>query len=366
MDNEQKYRILLFGEFADKAIEEEFLADSLSGSTRITSYSALVFGSILGLFLINSYFTERGTDLFLKTAPMRLVFIAISVLVFLIAKKVPSHKHLVYTITFYQAMMAVTYLVTLKQYESLDYFSILGLMVITLAIYLLPNKVVFTQIITIIFSILFFISPIRKLEGLQTHEFYRIIAYQAILLVHCNINYCWAETTKRKTFVAKRELAYLSSKDPVTGVYNRKKFDDAMDEWISLSKRYGNPLSLILLDIDDFKAVNDNYGHIVGDSVLKNIAATVSRSIRDTDIFARWGGDEFVILLPNTDIRQAETLAERIRECIASNPLDHPRDITCSFGVAAYEENDTKQSLLRRVDDLLLKAKASGKDRVVG
>jgi diguanylate cyclase (GGDEF)-like protein len=152
----------------------------------------------------------------------------------------------------------------------------------------------------------------------------------------------------------------------VTGVYNRKKFDDAMDEWISLSKRYGNPLSLILLDIDDFKAVNDNYGHIVGDSVLKNIAATVSRSIRDTDIFARWGGDEFVILLPNTDIRQAETLAERIRECIASNPLDHPRDITCSFGVAAYEENDTKQSLLRRVDDLLLKAKASGKDRVVG
>ena len=365
MNNEQKHRISWLGEFTDKAIEDEFLADSLSGATKITAYIALLFGTTLGLFLLNSYFTEGGTPLFFKITPIRLLFIAVSIAIFAIAKKTTNHRHLMYIMTSYQAMMAVTYLLTLTQYDSLNYFSILGLMTITLAIYLLPNKVTLTQLITIIFSILFFLYPIHKLEGLQTHEFRRIIAYQTILLIYCNINYCWAETTKRKTFIAKRELSDLSSRDSVTGVYNRKKFDDAMDEWISFSKRYGNPLSLILLDIDNFKAVNDNYGHIVGDSVLRDIAATVSKSIRETDIFARWGGDEFVILLPNTDIQQAEKMAERVRKCISGDSRDNQKDITCSFGVAAYEENDTKQSLLRKVDNLLLQAKTSGKDRVV-
>ncbi|HHV94074.1 MAG TPA: GGDEF domain-containing protein [Firmicutes bacterium] len=365
MDNAQKYRISLLGEFTDKPIENEFLADSLSGSTRITAYIALVFGAILGLFLLNSYFVEGNTPLFLKTTPIRLVFISTSIAVYFIAKRITEHKHLVYIITFYQGMMALIYLLTLKQYDSLNYFSVLALMVITLAIYLLPNKVILSQIIAVIFSIVFFIFPIRKLEGLQPHEFYRILAYQTILLVYCNINHCWAERTKRKTFIAKREISRLSSKDPVTGVYNRKKFDEALDEWIGFSKRYGNPLSLILLDVDNFKEVNDTYGHIVGDSVLKSVAATVSQSIRDTDVFARWGGDEFALLLPNTDIRQAEKLAERIRKCISSSSSDNPKDITCSFGVAAYEEHDTKQSLLRKVDDLLLQAKTSGKNIVI-
>ncbi len=365
MANAQEYRISLLGEFVDMSIEEEFLADSLSGSIKITSYIALIFGSILGFFLLNSYFTEGGTSLFLRTTPIRLVFIFTSMVIFLTAKRLTKQRQLVYILTFYQALMAVIYLLTLKQYSSLNYFSILGLMTITLAIYLLPNRIILSQIITVLFSIAFFVDPSRKLEGLQPHEFYRIIAYQAILLIYCNINHCWAETTKRKTFMAKRELSALSSKDPVTGVYNRSKFDEAMDRWISFSKRYGHPLSLILLDIDNFKQVNDNYGHIVGDSVLKNVAAAVSKSIRDTDIFARWGGDEFAILLPNTNVRQARKMAERIRKCINSSSFDNLEDITCSFGVAAYEENDTKQSLLRKVDDLLLRAKTSGKNIVI-
>ncbi|NMB00546.1 MAG: GGDEF domain-containing protein [Firmicutes bacterium] len=365
MADERKYKISWLGEFTDDSIEGKFLADSLSGSAKITAYSALVFGSILGFFFLNSYFTERNTPLFLKTAPIRLVFILISIVVFFISKHITNHKHLIRVITFYQAIMVIIYLLTLKQYDSLNYFSILGLMVITMAIYLLPNKIMFSQFITLTFSILFFVRSNNKLAGLQTHELYRVIAYQTILLIYCNINYCWAETTKRKAFIANRELFDLSSKDPLTGIYNRKKFDDAMDEWISISKKNGNPLSLVLFDIDNFKGVNDNYGHIVGDSVLKEIAVIVSRSIRDVDVFARWGGDEFVILLPKTDLQQAQEIVERIRTRIANSSFATSRGITCSFGVAAYKESDTKQSLLSRVDDLLIQAKLSGKDRVI-
>ncbi|MGI5912425.1 MAG: GGDEF domain-containing protein, partial [Syntrophomonadaceae bacterium] len=97
----------------------------------------------------------------------------------------------------------------------------------------------------------------------------------------------------------------------------------------------------------------------------KNIVATIKKSIRNTDIFARWGGEEFAILLPNTDICQAENMAERMRICIRNNLYDPVKSITCSFGIAALEKDDTAQTLLRKADELLLQAKASGKDRVI-
>ena len=365
MEKEKNYRISMFGEFTDQAMEDEFLAENLSGSARMTAYIALVFGFILGLFLVNSYFTEGSTPLFARATPIRLVFIVMSVVVFFMAKNTRNHHHLRRTITMYQATMAIVYFLTLMQYNSLTYFSVLGLMVITLAMYLLPNKIAFSQIITLLFSILCFAELSLKLEVMQAHEHFRIVAYQAILLIYCNLNYLWAETTKRKTFIANRELLDLSIKDPLTGIFNRKRFDDAMEEWISVSERSGRPLSLILFDIDDFKGINDNYGHIVGDGVLKDMATTVSKSIRDTDVFARWGGDEFAVLLPNTDLQQAQEIAERIGTSIAHSSPDTLRNIACSFGVAEYEDSDTKQSLLRRVDDLLLRAKASGKGRVI-
>ncbi|MGB4267350.1 MAG: GGDEF domain-containing protein [Limnochordia bacterium] len=367
MDHGNKYRISFVGEFTDKSLEEAYLAENLDSSRRITAYMALVFGGILGLFLMHSYLTERGTVLFANVTPVRLAFIFASVLVFLTARRITKHKQLVLMNSFYQAMMAVVYLLTLHYFQTLNYFSVLGLMTITLAMYLLPNRVVHSQVVSFVFSILFFVFPIRKLEGLQVNELYRIITYQAIMLVHCNIYTCWVETTKRKTFVAKRELLELSSKDPLTGIYNRKMFDDAVDQWMGFSERYSHPLSIILFDVDNFKEVNDTYGHIEGDRVLKDLAAVVKQSIRSADVFARWGGDEFAILLPNTDLPQAKKLAERLKGCLANNnPLEGPIKITCSFGVAQYEPNETKQSLLRKVDDLLLEAKTGGRDRIVG
>lgn len=357
MEKERNHRISIFGEFTDRAMEDEFLAESLSGSARMTAYIAIIFAFILVLFLVYSYFTEGSTPRFARTTPIRLAFIVISMAVFIIAKSTTNHHHLRRTITVYQATMGIIYLLTLKQYDSLTYLSVLGLMVISLAMFLLPNRIAASQITTLVFSILCLAELSRKLEGLQTHELFRIVAYLGILLIYCNVNYFWAEKTKRETFIAHGELLDLSSKDPLTGIFNRKRFDDVMEEWMHVSKKKGRPLSLILFDIDDFKGINDSYGHIVGDDVLKDIAATVSKSIRDTDVFARWGGDEFVILLPDTDLRQAEEMAAWVGACIAHSSPDVLRAIACSFGVAEYAASDTKQSLLRRVDDLLLRAK---------
>lgn len=118
MDNLRQYRISLFGEFTDKSMEDEYLADSLTRSTKLTAYIALVFGSTLGLFLVHSYITERNTPLFAAVAPLRLGFILVSLLLFLLAKTITKPKHLRVMITFYQAIMAIVYLLTLKQYDS--------------------------------------------------------------------------------------------------------------------------------------------------------------------------------------------------------------------------------------------------------
>lgn len=365
MNDKKKYKISLLGEFIDKYMEAEFLDDNLSVLSKITSYIALVFGFILGLFLINSFFSKEKFLSSYNIVFIRLLFIFVSIIVFFITKKIKKHRNLIYIITLYQATMVIVYLFTLKQLDSLNYFSFIGLMVITLGIYLLPNKIILSQIITVVFSILFFLYPVHKIESVNNNELFRLIAYQIILLFYCNLNYCCTETIKRKKFVANRELLNLSAKDPLTNIYNRAKFDDEINRWISFSERYGNSFSLILIDIDDFKGINDNYGHLVGDNVIKKISEIINKSIRDTDIFVRWGGDEFVLLLPNTDILQAKEMAERIRKYICNNSYELDIKITCSFGVVNYEKNDTKQSLLRKVDNLLLNAKAEGKNRVV-
>ncbi|MGI6150177.1 MAG: GGDEF domain-containing protein [Firmicutes bacterium] len=366
MDSIRPTGISLFGEFTDKSVEDEFLADSLRGSARMTAYLALVFGAIVGLFAVHSYFAEGSLPVFMRTTPIRLTFIAASVVVFLVSRRIGKHSQLLFTTTIYQVLLAVMYLLTLNCYDSLNYFSVFGLFVVTLGIFLLPNRIVISQTISLLLSILFFVYPIHKMAGLQPAQFNRIVAYQVIILSYCNVSHYWDEAAKRKVFLAKRELAELSCRDPLTGIYNRKKFDDALAEWMRLSNQSGSPLSIILFDIDNFKHVNDTQGHILGDNVLRDAAAAVKQLMRDTDVFARWGGDEFAILLPYTDIHEARAVADRIRAAVATNVSTlTPTEITCSFGIAAYQNGDTKQSLLRKADDLLLKAKASGKDKVV-
>lgn len=365
MDKRKKYKISVFGEFIDRSMESEFLAHSISDYSKVTAFVVVIFGIVFTLFLGNDYYAVESTSSFLIIAFTRMLLLIISMTVFFVTKKTMKYTNLIYLITAYEAIVAIAYLVILEQYDSLRYLSVLGLMVISLVIYILPNKVMFSQIISVTLSILFFLYPAQKIEGLEEYDVYQIIAYQIILLIYCNISTCLTNSYKRKQFVTSRELLALSIMDPLTCIYNRAKFDDEMDKWVNFSNRYGNPLSLILFDIDDFKRVNDSYGHLVGDSVIKSIVATIKKSIRNTDIFARWGGEEFVILLPNTDIWQAVEMAERMRICIRNNLYDPAKNITCSFGIATFEKDDTALSLLRKADELLLQAKASGKDSIV-
>lgn len=162
-------------------------------------------------------------------------------------------------------------------------------------------------------------------------------------------------------------LEYQASHDKLTGLFNRNKFDEIYTKELKRAKRYKNNLSMILFDIDDFKYVNDTFGHQIGDEVLKEISKLLSNTIRETDISVRWGGEEFLILLPQTDLFGAQAVAEKLRLNIKNEVITQKQlNITASFGVTQMnDEIDDENLFVSRCDKLLYKAKNSGKNIVI-
>nr|WP_307188799.1 sensor domain-containing diguanylate cyclase [Caldicellulosiruptor owensensis] len=170
------------------------------------------------------------------------------------------------------------------------------------------------------------------------------------------------DITERKKF---EELIYKQSiTDSLTDIYNRRFLTQMLEKEINRTKRNGKAFSLIMFDLDHFKKINDNFGHAIGDIVFKKVAETVKKRIRKTDCFARWGGEEFILLLPETSISNATKLAEELREHISNMNLPIVGYVTASFGVTQFNEQDTVDSILFRVDDLLYKAKKEGRNCV--
>lgn len=169
---------------------------------------------------------------------------------------------------------------------------------------------------------------------------------------------------------ANRKLAQLAITDPLTGLYNRRYFGERLSEEVSRATRYADPLSLSMIDIDDFKAYNDTHGHPAGDEALQRIAETLRQGLRQGDVVARWGGEEFTIILCQTPGHQALTTVDRLREAVVDMKLSVMRRgkqslLTISAGVSAFSEQiGDADTLITRADEALYQAKREGKNRV--
>lgn len=164
------------------------------------------------------------------------------------------------------------------------------------------------------------------------------------------------------------ELARLAVVDPLTDVPNRRGFFTALAPWMALARRPGMPTALIMFDLDQFKRVNDSYGHPAGDIVLRSVVDTCKRQLRDSDQLGRLVGVEFAVLLPRTQLPEAVLVAERMRAAIAATPVKSERAVvamTASFGVTTIRADDSTVSLFKRVDEALRTAKLAGRNQVV-
>jgi diguanylate cyclase (GGDEF)-like protein len=167
-----------------------------------------------------------------------------------------------------------------------------------------------------------------------------------------------------RVMAEKDAIEEVAQKDQLTQIYNRTKFNSILSIALRNFEIYNEPFTIILFDIDHFKHVNDKFGHTVGDQVLVQLSTLVKHQLRSHDTFARWGGEEFIILSESSSSQDAYLLAERLREAVESFPFDEVKRITCSFGVTECEISDTPMRLLNRADEALYKAKSSGRNKV--
>jgi diguanylate cyclase (GGDEF)-like protein/PAS domain S-box-containing protein len=170
------------------------------------------------------------------------------------------------------------------------------------------------------------------------------------------------DVTRRKQL--EDELRRLATTDQLTGAYNRLHFESHLEQAMKEAVRYETPLGVMMFDIDHFKRVNDHFGHDAGDRVLGRVVEIVSSVLRDADILARWGGEEFMIMAPGTDLEGMGEMAAKIGHVVRQARFEGPPSLTLSFGVAQYRAGEQREHLLKRLDEALYEAKRDGRDRV--
>jgi diguanylate cyclase (GGDEF)-like protein len=190
-----------------------------------------------------------------------------------------------------------------------------------------------------------------------------MLAFALVLMVNARL------FLELQVFAAEKEnlaqgLKHLANTDTLTGIFNRLRLDNAMTVEVYRAQRYKRALSVIMLDVDHFKAINDQHGHAVGDQVLQDLAMLIAKSTRETDIIGRWGGEEFLIISPETGLAEACKLAERLRSKIEVHSFGDVGHKTVSLGVAEFLENETREALLKRADAALYRAKKNGRNRM--
>jgi diguanylate cyclase (GGDEF)-like protein/PAS domain S-box-containing protein len=164
--------------------------------------------------------------------------------------------------------------------------------------------------------------------------------------------------------VLENELERRATTDPLTGLYNRLRMEEFLTTELSRLRRYGGEASLLLLDIDHFKAVNDRHGHHSGDRVLKEVAHLLRSESREADVLARWGGEEFVLLAPETFAPEGEALAQKLRETVAGHEFPVVERLTVSMGLVTLQPGSAITEVMRRADQALYAAKGAGRNRL--
>lgn len=203
-------------------------------------------------------------------------------------------------------------------------------------------------------------------EGLYRH-FLDLRDHYAALLKRCNkiakISDGFQHSLKRVNAL----LDEAARRDYLTGLSNRRDMIERIESEISRAKRHGDSFSIIVADIDRFKEVNDTHGHEAGDEILKSVAEALRRSLRLEDHCARWGGEEFLICLPETNISSAASVAEKLKGCVAANKVDYggaTLSVTISLGVSCHDPLSKIEEVIRAADGAMLEAKRKGRNRV--
>lgn len=354
------------GEFNSKKIEEEYFEYEVNSAIKYIRLLVLVMGILYFLFIIPDYFVAKHSIFFKYILVNRISFLFITFILYYRLKNFNSSKEYYFLITMSELIVSFLFLIILYLYEPVNFLiQSFGVMTILLVIFFVPNRFIYIVFVSLFICTSFIIISIYIIEDINVMELIASIIYFTITIILSSFSSLRTSFYRRKQYANNKELLIVSMTDSLTGAYNRMKFEQEMRDLIKKRKTVDFDLSIILFDFDDFKRINDVYGHLIGDKILIDTSVLIKSIIRGTDIFIRWGGEEFVIILPNTKKEQAIDICARIKNEIEKHDFSPADKVTCSFGVTSLKEDDIMDTLFKRVDELLYTAKKNGKNQIV-
>lgn len=353
------------GSFIDKDIERQFQESYLNRTKNSFRKAALTMGIFFSMFFVYDLLVNESVFVTATTFICRLTFLALSLLVYF--RPDYFFKAFFYLkITIYEVLFIIIFYIIVLNHEN-PHFIIQAFainVIILIILFVIPNLLLNKLLLSLVVLITFL-----GISVFQYHptflEVISVFVYVSLTIIIGGISSYNLGKYMKLDFINKQYLIELSNKDPLTKIYNRLKFNESLGFEIEKARRYKDQFSIIMFDVDNFKSLNDEYGHIFGDNVIIEMSEFLQEYIRDVDIFARWGGEEFVILLPQTECKDASSLAERLRHLIYHSSLQKDITLTCSFGVTSFRHGDNADSIMERVDNALYKAKENGRNTVV-
>jgi diguanylate cyclase (GGDEF)-like protein len=334
------------------------------GFIKIVSILAGFFNIIL---LVVDYINYINNHVNLFAIIIRIVFIISMILLLFFIKKIKTYKQLANILTLYELVATFVFLSIFVSYTKPDLLiQSWGVFVLIFFVFIVPNKLINMVIVSILAAISFLACIYFAVPDISNTHFIAAAVYLLVEIIICTGNTYYFKQYKRGEFIAKNELIQIYSTDPLTKIGNRNKLKNEANKWLEFCRRHNLDLSLVLVDIDDLKRANDEHGHLVGDKILYNVSQIMKNELRTDDVCVRWGGDVFVLLLPDTSVEQARILSERIRKSIIEHKVKGlKKNITCSFGITKMMDGQSLEDMIHQADESMYIAKSEGKNKVV-
>lgn len=363
--SEPEFTISKLAEFSDRNTESIYLQHEVAEAVKHIPRLLLALAAVYALFGVADWFLLDDPPLFVWITCIRVAVILPILALYMLLRSEQHHHWYHLLLTVCEISVATGFGLILFNYRSPDFgINAFWASLMIWCFTTVPNKWRYTLAASIYSGAAFLAIAVHRLGPIQPSHLSATIYFIALTIgIAGALSYslCWY---RRSNYAALQRLGRLSQTDGLTGLLNRLGLDDQLRAMLSSSRRLATPLALIMLDLDDFKEVNDQYGHLYGDSVLVSIAGCLRSAMPPIGTLGRWGGEEFVLLLPGYDLDQASEFAEELRDLLARQRYAHGTGVTCSFGVTVAATGETPESILRRADELLYAAKEAGKNRV--
>lgn len=344
---------------------QAYFSYQLAAWRRYLYRACLVIGLFNEALLIPDLLLVKGIGSRLLIVALRTLFTVLLVTFSLFSSRVRAGRSYYRLVTAGELFAVAIFLFVLLQYEKPNFMiQAAGLYVIILVVFLFPNR--YRNMFAVSFlGIAGFLSlSCFVVGGVGINELAAGVVYFAATLYICSIYAIARDRQQYREFLSKTQLMQMSYTDQLTKASSRNRLFSEFARWQKSCRRRQKPLSLALFDIDHFKSVNDRFGHVLADGVLVELVRLTRIHLRNTDLLVRWGGDEFVILFPETAPEDAGKVLERIRRAVGRHLFAQRIPITCSFGIAGMEGESTLDSMIQKADDLMYQGKKLGGDRV--